>query len=81
MDLTNLDATIAVVQYDIEKFNLSMKEKRKQLRSRGEISQDLLSTLFKAYESVPDQIFNNWLICKKENYEEGTDVTSDTLMC
>ena len=80
MDLTNLDSYISVVQFDIDKFNLYVKEKRKQLRNRGEQSQDILVNIFKSYEMVPDQIFHNWLIRKKENYEEGSDLDVDTLM-
>jgi len=80
MDLSTLDSYISVVQFDIDKFNLYVKEKRKQLRNRGETSQDVLINLFKAYEMVPDSIFRNWLIRKKENYEEGADVTPDSLM-
>ena len=29
---------------------------------------------------VSDQMFNNWLIRKKENYEEGNNVSSDSLI-
>ena len=29
---------------------------------------------------VPDSTFHNWVIRKKENYEGGADVTSDSLM-
>ena len=80
MDLSTLDTYIPIVQFDIDKFNLHVKEKRKQLRNRGETSQDVLINLFKAYEMVPDTTFRNWLIRKKENYEEGADVTPDSLM-
>ena len=80
MGLTNLDSYIAVIKYDIDKFNLYVKEKRKKLRKRGESSQDILINLFKACEIVSDQTLNNWLIRKKENYEEGAEVTPDTLM-
>jgi hypothetical protein len=80
MDLSSLDSYIGVVQFNIDKFNLYVKEKTKQLRNRGETSQDVLVNLFKAYEMVPDTTFNNWLIRKKENYEEGSDLNSDSLM-
>ena len=80
MDLSNLDTYISVVQFDIDKFNLYVKEKCKQLRNRGETSQDVLVNLFKAYEMIPDAIFHNWLIRKKENYEEGADMNPDSLM-
>jgi len=78
--ISSLDYYISIVQFDIDKFNLYVNEKRKQLRNRGETSQDVLINLFKAYEMVPDSTFHNWLIRKKKNYEEGADVTSDSLM-
>ena len=34
---------------------------------------------FKAYERVPDKVFHNWLI-KKKNYENCTDIIPDSLM-
>ena len=80
MDLTNLDSYISVVHFDIDKLNLYVKEKRKQLRNRGEQSQDILVNIFKAYKIIPDQLFNNWLMRKKDNYEEGSDLNADTLM-
>ena len=80
MDLSSLDSYIGVVQFNIDKFNLYVKEKTKQLRNRGETSQDVLVNLFRAYEMVPDTTFNNWLIRKKGNYEEGSDLNSDSLM-
>ena len=30
--------------------------------------------LYKAYERVPNQVFHNWLIRKKENYKEGANI-------
>ena len=80
MDLTNLDTYISTFKFDINKFNSYLKEKRKQLRKRGEILLDISVNLFKAYKVVPDQIFHNWLIRKKENYEEGIEFTPDSLV-
>ena len=48
-NLSNLDSQISALNYDIERFNLYVKEKRKQLQCRGERSDDILVNLFKAY--------------------------------
>ena len=80
MDLTNLYTCVSVVKFDINKFKLYVKEKRKKVRNRDEALQDILFNLIKAYKMASDQIFNNWLIGKKEKYEEGAKVTSDSLM-
>ena len=80
MDLTNLVTYIATIKFDINKFNLCVKEKRKQFRNRRETSHYILVILLKAYEMVQDQVFNNWLIQKKKNYEEVANVAPDSLM-
>ena len=79
-NLSNLDSQISALNYDIEIFNLYVKEQRKQLQCRGERSDDILVNLFKAYNIVPDKIFADYILRKKENYEEGSDVTVDSLM-
>ena len=81
MDLTNLDTYyFSIIQFDINNCNLYVKERREQLRNQDKISQDMLVNLLKAFERVPDQVFHNWLIRKKENYEEGANITPDSLM-
>ena len=79
-NLSNLDIQIATLNFDIEKFNLYVKEQRKQLQSRGERSDDILINLFKAYNNVPDKVFVDYILRKKESYEEGAQVTVDSLM-
>lgn len=79
-NLSNLDSQISALNFDIEKFNLYVKEQRKQLQSRGERSDDILVNLFKAYNNVPDKVFVDYILRKKESYEEGSDVTVDSLM-
>ena len=79
-NLSNLDSQISALNFDIAKFNLYVKEQRKQLQSRGERSDDILVNLFKAYNNVPDKVFVDYILRKKESYEEGSDVTVDSLM-
>ena len=55
-NLSNLDSQISALNFDIEKFNLYVKEQRKQLQSRVERSDDILVNLFKAYNNVPDNV-------------------------
>ena len=42
IDLTNLDTYISTLKFNINKFNLYVKEKRKQQRNMGETLQDIL---------------------------------------
>lgn len=79
-NLSNLDIQISSLNFDVERFNLYVKEQRKQLHSRGERSDDILVNLFKAYNNVPDKIFVDYMLRKKESYEEGAEVTVDSLM-
>ena len=80
LNMSNLDTYISVVDNDIEKFNLYVKEQRRQLKNRGEESQDLLINVFKAYLSVNDKYFVDYINRKKENYEEGGNITVDSIL-
>ena len=77
INLSSLDSPISALNFDIEKFNLYVKEQRKQLQSRGERSDDILVNLFKAYNNVPDKVFVDYILQKKESYEQGSGVTVD----
>ena len=70
LNMSNLGTYISVVDNDIEKFNLYVKEQRRQLKNRGEGSQDLLINVFKAYLTVNDKYFVDYINRKKETYEE-----------
>ena len=80
LNMSNLDSYISVIDHDIEKFNLYVKEQRRQLKNRGEESQDLLINVFKAYLSVNDKYFVDYINRKKETYEEGGDITVDSIL-
>jgi len=48
--------------------------------ARGEITQDLLANLFKAYKAVTDREFVTYIHKKEDKYEEGVNIDTDTLM-
>ena len=77
VDVVTIDTRATVTHI---RTNLYVKEQRKRLQSRGERSDDILINLFKAYNNVPDKIFVDYILCKKESYEEGAEVTVDSLM-
>jgi hypothetical protein len=78
--LSNLDSYIMTIGSDITKFNGYVRLLIDSLAARGETSNDLLTNLFKGYESATDKTFVDYIGRKKERYEEGEDVTSDALM-
>ncbi len=78
--LSNLDSYIMTIGSDITKFNGYVRLLIDSLAARGETSNDLLTNLFKGYESATDKTFVDYIRRKKERYEEGEDVTLDALM-
>jgi len=78
--LSSLDEYISTIGNDITKFNGHVKRLVLALKSRGQTTEDLLTNLFKAYLEVPDKAFKSYLQRKKESYEDGDDVTPDSLM-
>jgi len=50
------------------------------LTARGETTQDLLANLFKAYKAVTDHEFVTYIHKKEDNYEEGVNINTNTLM-
>ena len=78
--LAHLDTYMVSVAYDVSKFNLYVKQQRKMLARRGESSHDLLNYLFEAFEVVDDSDFRQHIKRKKDDYEEGADMTPDGLM-
>jgi hypothetical protein len=78
--LSSLDSYISTISFDIIKFNEYVKDLIDSLAARGEITQDLLANLFKAYKSVKDRDFITYIKKKEDEYEEGQDVDVDMLM-
>jgi hypothetical protein len=80
-NLTSLDAYITTIDSNIELFNQYVNINRAGLQARGETTDDLIINLFKAYLSVEDQNFVEYMKKKKDDYDEGTTVLEpETLM-
>ena len=80
LSLSNLDNYMSTIKDDIEKFNQYVRQQRQDLLARGQRSDDLLVNLFKGYLSCSDRSFTEYIHRKKDIYEEGGNVTVDTLM-
>ena len=78
--LSNLDEYITTIGCDIIKFNEHVKRLLEQLNARGGETQDLLTNLFKAYVSVKDVHFVDYINEKLSQYEEGEPMEADQLM-
>jgi hypothetical protein len=79
-ELTKLDTYIVSIDSDIIKFNEHVKDLLNKLKSRGATTHDLLANLFKAYKAVSDKQFVKYIDSKKNDYDEGKDITSNQLM-
>ena len=71
--MANLPAYMEQVNYDISKFNLRVKLLEQALSFRGEVSQDLLTHVFKAYLSVKDKEMRRYAKQKRDEWEEGDE--------
>jgi hypothetical protein len=79
--LIDLHAYLAQVNFDVSKMNQHAQQLLEALRARGETTQDLLNNLFKAYKTVQDEDFINYIKAKESDYHEGTiDLNADRLM-
>jgi hypothetical protein len=77
----SLDSYITTIDSNIELFNQYVNINRAGLQARGETTDDLIINLFKAYLSVADQNFVEYMKKKKDDYDEGTTVLEpETLM-
>ena len=78
--LSNLDEYITTIGCYIIKSNEHVKRLLEQLNARGGETQDLLTNLFKAYASVKDARFVDYVNEKLSRYEEGELMEEDQLM-
>ena len=78
--LSNLDEYITTIGCNIIKFNEHVKCLIEQLNAHGGETQDLLANLFKAYVSVKDAHFVDYVNEKFSQYEEGELMEADQLM-
>ena len=78
--LTTLDMKMSNLQDNITEFNEFVKTQRAALIARGETTQDLLVNLFKGYKSATDTKFVTYIEAKEDEYNEGKDISADSLM-
>ena len=78
--LSNPDEYITTIGCDIIKFNEHVKRLLEQLKARGGETHDLLTNLFKAYISIKDTRFIDYVNEKLSRYEEGEPMEADQLM-
>jgi len=79
-NMSNLDSYMATVKGDVIKFNQYVRKLKNDLSARGETSNDLFINIFKGYLACTDRQFITYIRQKKDVYDEGGDVTIDSLM-
>ena len=79
-NISNLDTYISTVGSNITTFNEYVKRQRLSLTARGGVTHDLMTNLWKAYLSASDRDFVEFIKRKKDAYDEGEDITADSLM-
>ena len=78
--LSSLDTYINTISCNITKFNAHVQKLLEGLSARGETTHDLLMNLFKGYQAATDHTFVKYIERKQEEYEDGADMTSLSLM-
>jgi hypothetical protein len=78
--LSSLDKYILTIGCDITKFNGYVRLLINCLAARGETTQDLLTNLFKGYNTVNNKVFVSYIGPKLKKYEEGESITSEMLI-
>ena len=78
--LSQLDTYLVSVEYDMNQFNLHVRELLHQLSARGHTSKDLLANLFKGYSAVTDENFIRYIQKKEDDYDEGDIMYEEELM-
>ena len=79
-NFTSLDTYMTTVHSNVELFNIHVKENRQGLKARGESTDDLMINLFKGYMAASDKEFAKYIHTKKDEYDEGKDISEDRLM-
>ena len=76
----HLDSFMTKCNFDIDQFNSHAKKLILNLKSRGERTDEAMVNVFEAYEIVPDQEFNRYIKGKRDDYDEGRNITLESLM-
>jgi len=79
--LTELDTyMIQVAKNNIREFNEYVRDELRMLSSRGEETSDIITNLFKGYKACEDEKFVAYIEKLQEEYDDGSDLTKETLM-
>ena len=78
--LSSLDSYIGTIGSDITMFHEYVKNLIEALAARGETSNDVMINLFKGYKQASDKAFVDYMGRKQERYDEGEELTVDSLM-
>jgi hypothetical protein len=79
--LSLLPTKIKDLKSDIAKFNDHVDSIMLDLAAGGETSSDLIVYLFKSYLLIKDKVFNQFILNKKEKFDEGDpSITTQALM-
>ena len=65
---------------DVTAFNEHVRDNIMSLSSRGEMSDDLMTNLFDGYLACADKKFIEYIEHMKDAYDEGAELTAETLM-
>ena len=68
------------INSDIVEFNQHVKTTFEGLRSRGERCDDIMVSLFNGYAAAGDETFVNYVAKKKDEHDDGADMTMQSLM-
>mmetsp|Transcript_13527 Transcript_13527/g.16566 ORF Transcript_13527/g.16566 Transcript_13527/m.16566 type:complete len:395 (+) Transcript_13527:295-1479(+) len=79
-DLSSLDAYASSVNSDIASINQCVKLNYKGIKARGERCDDIMSNLFKGYLCITDKDFVSYIKLKKNEYDDGADLSPERLM-
>ena len=78
--LSSLDSKMVQLEDNVTEFNEYVKTQKAALEARGETTNDLLVNLFKGYKAATDIRFVKYIENKEDDYNEGKDITVNSLM-
>ena len=78
--ISSLGDYLKTKKYDILQLHNYVRLLRKALEAKREQTSAILPSLFRAYATVPDKVFADYMGHKLESYEEGSDLTDKQIM-
>jgi hypothetical protein len=78
--IANLETKMKEMNGDVKAFNLHVTQVRNSLIALGEPVNELMLNLFKGYSAVDDEAFTRYIGRKQDAYEDGVEITAESLM-